>query len=298
MKTYTGGRNLYGKITNDTSSANLSFGDEMINEGKNELLGEYDWRFLEDTATTTTVASQDSYALPYDFNKAYNVIVTVGSTNYQPREVVNRKDWDDLNSSTSTSTIPQYFFIYNRELYLYPTPSANGNTITVNYKKDTPDIGLADYTTGTIVSITNGDTTVTGNGTSWTNQMEGRWIKITKANTVNTGDGRWYRIDSVTSATELELERAYGGNSIAAGAATYTMGEAFLIPEKFQMAPIDYAVAEYWYQTDDISRGDRYRLKFDNAVKKMKREEGTSTTSNTADLTQTPMQNPNFFVTK
>jgi hypothetical protein len=63
------------------------------------------------------------------------------------------------------------------------------------------------YTTGT-VSVDNGSTTVTGSGTSWTTDMEGQWLIL---------DGLAFIVDSVTSATELEIDMPYDTSPVVNG---------------------------------------------------------------------------------
>ncbi|MCP4493364.1 MAG: hypothetical protein GY820_39570 [Gammaproteobacteria bacterium] len=68
-------------------------------------------------------------------------------------------------------------------------------TTTASYKS----------TTAITVTVTEGSTTVTSDGatnTAFTSAMEGRFIRL-------SGSDPWYKISSVTSATELVLEDAY-----------------------------------------------------------------------------------------
>jgi hypothetical protein len=65
---------------------------------------------------------------------------------------------------------------------------------------------MSDYQVGT-VTVTNGDATVTGDGTTWTSSMVGRYFRVD-----NNGIGdssKWYRVDSFTSSTEIELDAAW-----------------------------------------------------------------------------------------
>lgn len=65
----------------------------------------------------------------------------------------------------------------------------------------------ANYSTGTI-SVTNGDATVTGSGTSWntsTNAAVGEYIQLP--------DTKWYKIASIASDTSLEIEISYQGTT-------------------------------------------------------------------------------------
>ena len=67
---------------------------------------------------------------------------------------------------------------------------------------------MSDYTTGT-VAVTNASTTVTGTDTLWaSNVVAGDYFRV-------DGNGQadssiWYKVDSVTNDTALELEVAYG----------------------------------------------------------------------------------------
>lgn len=67
----------------------------------------------------------------------------------------------------------------------------------------------SNYTTGTI-TVTNGDATVTGSGTSWatsTNADTNEYIKLP--------DGKWYKIASIASNTSLEIEVSYQGATLS-----------------------------------------------------------------------------------
>jgi hypothetical protein len=247
MKSYTTLRNLYGQLTNDSSSANLTLGDQLINDSYRKICAERNWDFLEGTNTTTTVASQQAYGLPYDYSKLIDVYITVGSYRYVPREVSSRDEWDRLNEmSAYTSNFPVWFFIYGGQLNFWPTPSSSGNTITYNYSKAIVDLSIADNTTGT-VSITTATTAVTGSGTSWNASMIGKYLKVTPSTTAATnGDGFWYKISAVASTTALTLEKAYGGATVAGAA--LTIGQMPVITEAFQDMPV-YEAAQIYFST-------------------------------------------------
>lgn len=259
MKTFTNLRNLYGTITNDSSSANLTFGDEIMNDTMRRVCAERDWDFLQKTATSTTVASTQFYNLPFDYETLIDVSITSGTTVYVPKECPTREVWDLLNQNTNiTSNVPEWFFIFNKQVGFYPTPSANGNTITFTFDRRVIDLNAADYTTGTL-SATNGSTTLTGSGTTWTAPMAGRAIKITASDVAaSSGDGFWYEISSVGSATSITLTRAYNGTSLTGG--SYTIGQVSVLPESYQDLPV-YKAAEIYFtsQMPDKARAELYR---------------------------------------
>ena len=275
MLTYTGGRNLFGKMTRDSSSANLTTGDSLINEAIREVITAKPWGFRQKTKTKDTVASQQFYNNPADCGRIVNVTVTVGNTTYTPKRIKSREDWDRINQSSATSNTPEYYFPFGKTVGFYPTPSsATTDAITFVYEKEQKDLSIADYTTGTIT--TTSGVTITGSGTSWTSQMAGRFIRITNSDTANTGDGVWYEISSVTSATVLVLTAPYAGTAIAAGSAAYTIGQVSMIPENFQIVPIHRAVEQHFtYIQPDAERAKDAKVNYLEGMKRMQIELGS-----------------------
>lgn len=277
MKSYTQGRNLYGKWSKNASTANLSQGDEVANDDYRAVCGIRDWPFLERLRTILTTTNQ-FVNLPYDCDQVREIAVIVSSKRYVPRLSPDRAHWDMLNTNTITSDIPQWYFVFNGQLGLWPTPVTAGNTINVTQKSRVIDLSAADYTTGNIVSITNGALAVVGSGTAWTERMVGRFIRFTYSDTANTGDGVWYEIAGVSSATALTLVRAYGGTSIAAGSASYTIGQMPLLPEDYHDLPWLSAASDYWSKESD-NRADRFQTKHDTKLAQMTRSYSSPTTS-------------------
>lgn len=254
MKSYTGGRNLFGVWTKNTATANLSYGDQIANDDYRHLCALMDWPFLERNRTVSTVASTQAVTLPYDCDLVREIsVVPNGSTmRYTPRRVADRETWDLLNLRSYVSDIPENYFVTGGQVLLWPIPAQTGNTVYIDQKSRVIDLSVADYTDGTITSIASGGTAVIGSGTTWTSQMVGRWINFTYSNTANTGDGLWYEISAVQTTTTMTLVRAYGGTSISAGTAAYTIGQMPLLPEAFQDLPWQWAAGSYWAKEADI----------------------------------------------
>lgn len=250
MKSYTELRNLYAKDTKNSSSDNLSYGDQMMNDWHRRLLAKADWPFLHRLRTLSTVASTQFLALPYDVDQVESVFVTVSGTRYTPKPAPSREFWDNLNYSTYTSDIPEYWFVYNGEIGLWPVPASSSNTISINCKVRVIDLNTADDTSRTITTLANGSTSLTVSG-GLTAQMAGFWIRPTFSTTANTGDGVWYEIASVTNATTATLVRKYGGNSISVGTAACTISQMPLLPEAYHDLPEQYAAYRYWSKEQD-----------------------------------------------
>lgn len=266
MKSYTTGRNLYGKWTKNTSTANLTFGDEAANDKYRHICAMKDWSFLHRLRTATTTASQQFVNLPYDVEQVESVFVTVSSRRHVPKLITSREQWDRINFTTSTvSDIPQYAFVYNGQIGLWPIPASSSNTISLNAKVRVIDLSVADTTSLTITTLANASTALT-TSSGLTVQMAGQWIRPTYSNTANTGDGVWYELSSVTNATTAVLVRSYGGTSITAGTAASTISQMPLLPEAFHDLPWLGAASDYWYKESDLKRGAAFEKMYDKGL--------------------------------
>lgn len=253
MKSYTQGRNLYGKNTKSTLAANLTYGDEIANDNYRAICSEKDWPFLERLRTLSTTASVQAVNLPYDCDQVreISVIPNGQTTRFRPKLSPSAEHWDYLNLSTFTSDQTLWYFVRAGQILLWPTPVQTGNTIYVTQKTRVIDLSVADITNITVSSIANGATAMTVVG-SLTTAMVGMWIRVTYTGGVaaTTGDGVWYEIAGIGSSTTLTLDRAYGGTSITGATAACTIGQMPLLPEAFHDMPWNYASGEYWAKED------------------------------------------------
>jgi hypothetical protein len=278
MYTYTGLRNFFGTLTNNTSPANLALADQLINDADAEVINLENWDFLETTNTATTVAQQQYYGMPYNIDTLKSLVVTNGGVNYVPRACPSRDVWNKLNESTTIyADIPEWYYVtlstVGGTIGLYPVPATNaGSTMTMIFQQKRKDLTQADYTTGTIVTANNGLTSIIGSGTSWTSKMNGFWIKLADGLSSNTGDGYWYQIASVQSSTQLTLVAPYGGLSISGGSVGYIIGQCSLIPEDFQTVPV-YRAAQVFYTSiqPDINRAGEMKAFFNDGLSRMRK---------------------------
>lgn len=246
-KTFTTLRNLAGSLSQNTNTTNLTLFDQLLNDSHRYLLEKY--FFNEASTTIVTVAQQQFYALPFDFSKNKTDTITTGDLKWTPTEVLTRADWDRLNVFPYYADFPSNYFIWNsKQLGFWPIPSTAGNTITYNYKRRPTDLTFSDYVTGT-VTATNGSPTITGSSTGFvTNYLPSAgsvlnlnlWIKITPP----SGDGNWYQISSLDSATSLTLVNDYTGGSTSG--ASFTIGQMPLLLEDFHDLLVYRALVIYF----------------------------------------------------
>lgn len=270
MLTLTTGLNTYATLT-DTSAANRTLGQQFFNDSIRTIcnLQGGKLRFLEATKDMETVADQEAYLIPNKFRKLIDMYIYSGSggssdTIYSPEMVYDPTKWKLIKQyRLGTQDVPYFTYVENQKYYIQPIPSTSGRKITLRGRLNVRDLTIADYTTGTIVSIANQGTALVGSGTTWTADMVGRYIQIAETTAANGGDGFWYEIGSYTSATSIGLLKPYEGTAISAGAATYTIGQVPVIPEAYQMGIIYRSCALYWENKQDEEKAKKYWLKYD-----------------------------------
>lgn len=286
MKSFTALRNLFGTLSQDSSTANLTLGDELINDGLRKILTmPQDWDFDETSTTGTTVASQQFYNIAFNYHKLRNVTITVGTTIHTMEEVASREEWDFLNEAPFSSDIPEKFHIFEDQIGFWPTPSSSANVITFYYKERIKDLSIADFTTGT-VTVTNGDATVTiAGGGTFTAAMAGRWLQT-------TNDKFWYRIATFTDANNVELTFTFDG--LTEAGATFVIGEMSILPEEHQELPLWYALMIY-FARNDTTKFNLYKGMWETGLKSLENDRGNKTTSPSAVALET-IENPNLFI--
>lgn len=268
MLSYSARRNLAGLLSNNSDTGSLTLFDTLINIEEKRIMSSRNWPFLEKQFTLLTDSANQFVTLPQYTDRVFSVYVTVGTYNYTPRECPSREQWDRLNMVSVSSDIPQWWFVYDGKLGLFPKASTSANVITVNSKRLAKDLTVADYTTGGILTAVNGSATITGTGTTFTASMVGRWLQIAETNAANGGDGFWYQILSYTSATSITLARNYAGTAITAGNATYTISLCSLLPEQYQDLPIYGALRTYFTSVNpDAEKAQLYAGMFNGMYK-------------------------------
>lgn len=277
MKTFTQLQNLTAKYcnisTNDTSAmvtVNTNINDSIrticnLQGGK--------LRFLEATKDMETVANQETYQTPNGFRKIIDLYITIDNemidrpTIYMPEMVFDPTKWKLVKAyRLGVNDVPYFTYVENQTFKIQPVPATTGNTITIRGRLQTSDLTIADYTTGSIVSIANGDTALTGSGTTWTQDMVGRYLQITQTTTANGGDGMWYQIGGFIDSTHLTLLKPYEGISILAGSASYIIGQCSVIPQAYDVGIVYRSTALYWQNQNDLVRAKTYWMMYDAGV--------------------------------
>ncbi len=256
MKTFNTILSNYKTISRDSSSGNETLGKTLLNDYIREILAREDWTFNRKNSTQDTVADQQYYDLPYNCWRLRKITVNVSNTVYTPAEVKDEVSWSILNRVSTSSSIPTHYFVKpsTNEFGLYPIPSTNGYTITQTFQKKVKDLGVSDYSVGT-VTATNGSTAIVGSGTTFTSAMVGRYIKVTDF---------WYEIESFTDATHITIDRNFGETTTSGS--SYTISEVIPLPDGFENLPLWGALAAYFDSRENEKLSNKYDAKFLNLL--------------------------------
>lgn len=299
MLTFNDQYTLAQRLSSDSDSTNLVMLKSLINIGYHKLQKKLGIYHLEEDYSFTTVTdaisgtSYQDYALPPDFNTLLELYVTVGTTQYPAELIQDIRLWRQMNSTTtqSTSDYVSHCFIKRARVQLWPIPSS-ANTATMKYISISKDLIQADYTTGTIATLANEGTAVTGTDTEWTSAMVGRYFKI-------DDDGQWYRISAVGSTTALTLEVPYQGTAISGGTESYTIGEVPKLPPDTHELPVFYALWKYWLFRKDRPEARMYKTDWEDgvndAVADWANRSASKVIPNRSRARRRLMVNPNYF---
>lgn len=266
----------------DKSATMLTNFKFLLNLGYKDILQTFTGEETEDVRTTATQTGIRAIKLAPNYIRMHSVTATVGS---QVHTLVEEESQDKFNERlylNRNSSRPEVYFLRPRfgvggtELLLDPIPSNTSTIITTNYAANARDLSVDSYITGTIVA-TNGSTTITGSGTTFTQAMVGRYIQVNDV----TGDGNWYRITGFTSSTVLTIENKYDG--LTTSGKSFVIAEIFSLPEEMQMLPVYYTMMHYYlgYRQDkDEKRLALWESRYINGMTKAEKRYKRKSKSN------------------
>lgn len=229
MKSTTTLQNMFGSLTQNTSTTNLALGLQLINDSHRRFLEKY--FFNESSTNITTVSGQQYYPLPFNYSKLKTGTLTIGSLKWNPTEILTRREWDDLNVFPYYVDIPNNFFIYNGLFGVFPIPSTTGNIIGYNYKIRVPDLTFADYTTGT-VAVTTNNQTVTGNTTAFrTTYLPAAITLLTNATTSTNSALPTYTYDNGTAGVGATITMSSAA-ALEVGGVSLVLNDIVLVKDE------------------------------------------------------------------
>lgn len=166
--TFGGQSSLFTTFTNNTSTANVDFGNTFINQYTLELVHKFPALFSEQTYSLQTFPNVRYYTLPAQLRKVNTVVINVGNVegttttgagfNWPVKECPTQEFWNEINMVNNiTSDIPLWYWVQpingQMQLGIYPMPAAGYNPITIRGQAEITAVSQADYMIGTIVSV-------------------------------------------------------------------------------------------------------------------------------------------------
>ncbi len=260
-------------LADDVSAGNKAFLVRTGNIGYRRGMRLMGKQFEERTKTAYTVAGQQYYQLPIDYEFSKTIKTLVGTYQYPTREVRSQLEWDDLNRLTNISnTRPTRHFIRlnagigGSEIGFWPTPSASGNLITFVFEAVPADVGQPALL-GTTGTATNASVSFVDNSASFTSAVLGRYLCAQAP----VGDGQYYRISQVTSPTTLVLQNYYEGPGYITQ--PYGIFDLFGIAEEGQMIPVYYTMWHFYLMRRNPELARYYQELHDFEMKQLNENE-------------------------
>lgn len=258
------------------------------------------------SAATTAISSvgMQAYRIPANVSKLINDTVQIGQLKYKLTPVMTRAEWDMINFLPYTSDIPNYYYIYNGFLEIFPIPASTGNIIQFNYKTRVPDLTFADFSTGNIANggATAGGIAVTGSATTWNSvggfplNVDLSFYNLNLKINPPYGDGLYYPISKFTSDTALTLANPIINAPNITASSTYVIGQIPLLQEDFHDMLVYGALMIYFSSiVKDKEEYTKYKDLYTDRLNMLDAYAGTKSVN--VDLEGEPQNsNPNLFL--
>ena len=272
-------------LSRDTSDANDTFARVTINKITNRILAMGNWTTNRGSSTVVSIAGDNVIRKPWNAGKIIGMKIMVDEVPYIPKEVHDRDTWNTISRSTTSSDYIQYYFIERDHIELYPYFSRSALDVTTYYQKVITSRSASDYTTGT-VGRSAISRTVLGTGTTFTWDMEGRYISF-------DDDEEWYEISDFIDTTTLYTARASRTASDDQG---YKISEIIPLPNGFEDLPVYAALEQYFQQKENPQQAQYWGNLYREELNQLTRSDATSTGNVlTKGITKGDAVNPNDY---
>lgn len=262
MLTWTAMERKFVRLSRDNSPATLTQGQEDMNTGYHMFNAKFGRYFSRKQQFADVTAGQSIYQTPIDSVRiiGMTVMTGAGTNTYSPpiKEIRSEEEWRRIKTvpNYSSSWITYYYVLGDDEIEVWPIPSTTiSNGIRFYYQQQDHDLSVEDIVSTTLapvqtVTVTNGSTTVTSTGATFTNQLIGLSFQLT-----GVTDLSWYQIVDVPNSSTLTLKSAFVGPS--ASSLAFRIGQTSILPQEYQDVPIHYALGLFF-----SGKGNEARAQF------------------------------------
>ncbi len=231
------------------------------------------------TSSTNYQLYQDRYTLASDYDR---LILDPNKSIYYWDEgqpvYLYYKDPDEFEALQDDEVNdPEFYTIkwINGDPYLFISP-CDGDSRTIHYVYLPVLKRLSEYTTGTVTSLANGGTAVTGSGTDFDGFVTDttNYDYYLRMDRDGTGAGsKWYKISSASSNTSMTLSDAYVGTTISTGL-VYTISMVSQLPPGLDLAIIYGAALVSSADKSNVAQAKVWAGIYDRLVNAYKAVEG------------------------
>jgi len=246
--------------TRDNSDANRARGKARMDHHYTFLLSQANNHVTERKMYGNLKGNQRSYYLPKNYlPNGMKIVRVYVNDRWQILEpVLPAEHWHEFTKDLTFTEEPTHYTVINEQGRPYleidgiPSLDADENLEITYLGYQDPLVFPDDYSVGT-VNITHDTPYVNGTGTTFTEEMIGRFIKV-------TGGKAWYEITSFGSTILLSL--AHNFSEPTTETIGYTIAEVPRLPHEFHYTPMYGAVYDY-YLPKNAAKGRDYKELFD-----------------------------------
>ena len=200
------------------------------------------WVGTDISSNTDYSLYQDRYALASDYDR---LILDPDKSIYYwsggQRVYLKYRDIDTFEAKqVYTPNLPAYYTVkwISGDPYIYiDPPDTSARTLFYIYM---PTLSrMSEYVTGTITTLANGGTAVTGSGTDFDGFVTDTttydyYFRLDRDGTGSAS--KWYKISSASSNTALTLSDTYEGTAVSAGTLVFTISHVSSLPRGLDLA--------------------------------------------------------------
>lgn len=277
MLRWDNARTTTQKFCQDSSADAKAFQDLMLNAGYKEVLVALERQITELQADLELTANQREYQVPPDVLMPKGVVVIQNNNRYPLFDVSSDLEWEYRTNRVRTGRPESFHYrprlgVSGGTLELDPIPS-DGYSMEMTYEATERDLSQLEYTTGNI-ALNNGSAAVVGSGTTFTQDMIGRYLMPTEGGSQRLP----YRIKTFTDATHITLENVYHG--LTDSSVTFEVFEMFALPDDCHMLPCFYAAWQWWSTKGNVIRSAQFKKQYADGLEDARMRHALTTRNN------------------
>jgi hypothetical protein len=284
------------RIARDNTAGTLGQLQQDINTGYHLFNAKMARYYTRKQQFTDIIEGESIYQTPVDCLRITGLTSLVGGTtstsySWPLKEIRSEYEWRQIRSYRTQNNWPAWYISLGDDKFeVWPIPSQDvTNGFRLYYQPQDYDLSVEDVlsTDSTLVTVTNGSTTVTSAGTPFNPNMKGLWFQLTGVTNLT-----FYEIVDVPDNSTLTLKSAFTGYS--GSNQSWRVGQLSIIPNEYADAPVYYALGNYFSSKGNETRSNNYLGKFEKMQQDCDAEYSSSQTGSVI-TDEVQYSNPFFY---